>query len=164
MKKSVKLIGAISVLALLLGVYGCAKKSNEEVVAPSNSEAEKVEDTTPDTKEDEEVQEDASAETEDVDTDADSDNQDAETEYPQIAFIEDEFYYGTGEICTMVPRKAPDGMIETIVSKEIMPDAHNSANFGAEDDQMEFMFLEEEGQLIIHIGEDWYYFEKQQAE
>ena len=81
-------------------------------------------------------------------------------EYPQIAYIDNVSYYGTGNICDMVPRKTPDGMIETFVSAEIMPDAYNSANFGAEYGSLEYMFLDD-GQLIIHVGEDWYYFNKQ---
>ena len=79
--------------------------------------------------------------------------------YPQIAYIDNVTYYGTEKICEMVPRKAPDGVIETFVSPEIMPDAYNSANFGAEQEKLEYMFLED-NQLIIHIGDDWYYFEQ----
>lgn len=84
-----------------------------------------------------------------------------QNDYPKIAYIDDITYYGTDEVCTMVPRKAPDGTIETFVSPEIMPDAHNSANFGSGQGKLEYMHLED-GQLIIHIGEDWYYFESQQ--
>lgn len=79
-------------------------------------------------------------------------------EYPQIAYIDNVTYYGTNEVCSMVPRKAPDGVIETFVSPEIMPDAYNSANFGSEQGQIEYMFTDD-GKLILHIGEEWYYFE-----
>lgn len=96
------------------------------------------------------------AETEETEIVSESDS---EEDYPQIAYIENEAYYGTDEICEMVPRKAVDGVIETYVPKEIMPDAHNSANFGSEEEPVEYMFLED-GQLIVHIGENWYYFEK----
>jgi len=92
-----------------------------------------------------------------------SDNQSAvsnsEETYPKIAYIEDELYYGTDTICEMVPRKMPDGVIETFVDKEIMPDSFDSANFGSEYSTLEYMFLDD-GRLIIHIGEDWFYFEK----
>lgn len=80
--------------------------------------------------------------------------------YPQIAYINNVSYYGTGEKCDMVPRKMPDGVIETIIESEIMPDMPMSANFGSEYGSMEFMFLDD-GRLIIHMGEDWYYFEQQ---
>lgn len=78
--------------------------------------------------------------------------------YPKIAYIDNNTYYGTDEICENVPRKAPDGFIETFVDKEIMPDAYNSANFGSEQGTLEYMFLED-GRLIIHIDENWVYFE-----
>ncbi len=78
-------------------------------------------------------------------------------EYPKIVYIDNVSYYGTDEVCQMVPRKAPDGIIETFVDSAIMPDAYNSANFGAEQGQLEYMFTDD-GQLIVHIGEDWYYF------
>lgn len=84
----------------------------------------------------------------------------SEPEYPQIVNIENNLYYGTGEICEMVPRKAPDGVIDTIVEKEIMPDAMGSANFGQEQGELEYMFLED-GRLIVHIDENWYYFTKE---
>lgn len=86
-----------------------------------------------------------------------------ESEYPKIAYIDNVTYYGTGEVCQTVPRKAPDGTIETFVSPEIMPDAYNSANFGSEAGSLEYMFLED-GQLIIHIDENWYYFENNSLE
>lgn len=82
-----------------------------------------------------------------------------EPAYPKIVYINNVTYYGTDEICEMVPRKAPDGIIETIIESEIMPDSYNSANFGADQGQIEYMFLDD-GKLIVHIGEDWYYFEQ----
>ena len=132
-----KIMRKFSLLLLLLAVislYGCGAKPSNEAVLP-----------------DSEIQ--------DVEASADE----SEADYPQIAYIENVTYYGNGEVCTMVPRKAPDGTIETFVPKEIMPDAHNSANFGQEQGQLEYMFLED-NQLIIHIGDDWYYFEPNQAE
>lgn len=92
-------------------------------------------------------------------TESESTENAEQSDYPMIAYIDNENYYGTGEICEAVPRKTPDGTIETFVDKEIMPDAYNSANFGSEYEKLEYMFLED-GQLIIHIGEDWIYFEK----
>lgn len=83
-----------------------------------------------------------------------------EESYPKIAYINNISYYGTGERCEMVPRKMPDGVIETTIESEIMPDMMNSANFGSEYGSMEFMFLDD-GRVIIHMGEDWYYFEQQ---
>lgn len=80
-------------------------------------------------------------------------------EYPKIAYINNISYLKTDEICQAVPRKTPDGIIETFVSAEIMPDAYNSANFGAEQGQLEYMFLEDE-RLIVHIGDNWFYFEE----
>ena len=90
------------------------------------------------------------------------DNQDDQTnqEYPKIVFIENASYYGTDEICELVPRKVPDGVIETFVDAAIMPDVDGYANFGAEQGKLEYMFVED-GRLIVHIGDDWYYFEKQ---
>lgn len=78
--------------------------------------------------------------------------------YPKIVYIDNELYYGTDKVCEVVPRKMPDGIIETIIESEIMPDSPNSANFGAEYGNMEYMFLED-GQLIVHEGEKWFYFE-----
>lgn len=86
-----------------------------------------------------------------------SHSEEGDVEYPMIAYIDNVNYYGTGEICDMVPRKAPDGIIETFVDKEIMPDAPFSANFGQDQGSLEYMFLDDD-QLIIHIGENWYYF------
>ncbi len=77
-------------------------------------------------------------------------------QYPQIAYIDDVLYYKTNEVCEMVPRKAPDGIIDTFVEKEIMPDSPNSANFGAEEGKLEYIILED-SRLIIHVGENWYY-------
>lgn len=99
--------------------------------------------------------------TENVNEESKSEATEVKQEYPKIAYIENINYYGTDEKCEAVPRKAPDGVIETFVNKEIMPDAYNSANFGLEQENLEYMFLED-GRLIIHIGEDWYYFEKQE--
>lgn len=82
-----------------------------------------------------------------------------ETKYPRIAYIENELYYDTGKVCETVPRKMPDGLIETFVPAEIMPDMPNSANFGSDKENMEYMRLDE-GRLIIHIGKKWYFFEK----
>lgn len=81
-------------------------------------------------------------------------------EYPKIVYVDSVLYYGTDEVCEIVPRKAPDGIIETFVPEEIMPDAYNSANFGSEQGSLEYIFLED-GQLIVHIGEEWFYFEMQ---
>lgn len=83
-----------------------------------------------------------------------------EQEYPKIVFIENASYYGTDEKCEVVPRKAVDGVIEAFVDAEIMPDVDGYANFGADQGKLEYMFVEY-GRLIIHIGDDWYYFEKQ---
>lgn len=83
-----------------------------------------------------------------------------EQEYPKIVFIENASYYGTDEKCEVVPRKAVDGVIETFVDAEIMPDVDGLANFGADQGKLEYMFVED-GRLIIHIGDDWYYFENQ---
>lgn len=82
-----------------------------------------------------------------------------EQEYPEIAYINNENYYKTDKICEMVPRRMPDGIIETYVEKEIMPDSPQSANFGSEQEKVEYMFLED-GQLIVHVGENWYYCEQ----
>lgn len=82
-------------------------------------------------------------------------------EYPEIVFIENASYYGTDEKCDKVPRNAPDGVIETFVDAPIMPDVDGYANFGADQGKLEYMFGED-GRLIVHIGEDWYYFEKQE--
>ena len=79
-------------------------------------------------------------------------------DYPKIAYIDNVSYYGTDEMCETVPKKAPDGIIETFVDENIMPDAYNSANFGSEQGKIEYIFLEN-NQLIVHLGEDWYYFE-----
>ncbi len=81
-------------------------------------------------------------------------------EYPQIAYINEISYYGTGQECMQVPRKAPEGTIETFTPAEIMPDAPFSANFGQEYDKLEYMFLDD-GNLIIHIGDKWMIFEAQ---
>ena len=81
-----------------------------------------------------------------------------ENKYPRIAYIDNELYYDTGKICETVPRKMPDGLIETFVSAEIMPDMPNSANFGFDNESMEYMRLDD-GRLIIHVGKDWYFFE-----
>lgn len=81
-------------------------------------------------------------------------------EYPKIVYINNESYYGTDNICEAVPRRMPDGVIETYIESEIMPDSFNSANFGSEDKPLEYMFLDD-GQLIVHIEEDWFYFDKQ---
>ena len=86
-----------------------------------------------------------------------------EIKYPQIAYIHNTSYYGTGEICDMVPRKAPDGTIETFVPEEIMPDAPNSANFGRQQKKLEYIILEDK-RLIVHIGENWYYFEEKKTD
>ncbi len=80
------------------------------------------------------------------------------TVYPKIVCADNTLYYGTDEKCEAVPRRSPDGTIETFVPEEIMPDAHNSANFGSEWGKLEYMFTED-GRLMVHIGEDWYYFE-----
>ena len=82
-----------------------------------------------------------------------------ETKYPKIAYIENELYYDTGKVCKTVPRKMPDGLIDTFVPAKIMPDMPNSANFGSDKESMEYMHLDE-GRLIIHIGKKWYFFEK----
>lgn len=78
-------------------------------------------------------------------------------EYPQIAYIRNVSYYNTQTVCEAVPRKMPDGVVETFVPQEIMPDAPESANFGQEYGSMEYMFLDD-GQLIMHLGDNWYYF------
>lgn len=78
------------------------------------------------------------------------------SKYPQIVYIDNELYYATEEKCDMVPKKMPDGVIETFVPKEIMPDMPDSANFGEEQGQIEYMYLDE-GSLIVHIGDNWYY-------
>lgn len=88
---------------------------------------------------------------------------DSEEEYPMILCIETTLYYGTEEKCEMLPRKAPDGKIETFIEKEIMPDADGVANFGADKGPLEYMFLED-GRLIVHVGENWYYFKKQETD
>ena len=80
-----------------------------------------------------------------------------EVEYPKIVYVNNISYYGTDEICEMVPRKAPDGVIETFVPREISPDAPNSANFGEDGKSMEYMILEDHS-LILHMGDNWYYF------
>lgn len=82
-----------------------------------------------------------------------------EQKYPEIAYINNENYYKTDKICETVPRKMPEGTIVTYVEKEIMPDSPQSANFGSEEEPVEFMFLDD-GQLIVHVGENWYYCEK----
>ena len=81
-----------------------------------------------------------------------------EAKYPRVVYIENELYYDTGKICETVPRKMPDGMIETFVPAEIMPDMPNSANFGTDSESMEYMRLDD-GRLIIHVGKNWYFFE-----
>jgi len=98
---------------------------------------------------------------EEKDTSVDEKNQNSDSEevYPKIICIDSSLYYGTDEKCEVIPRKAPDGIIETFIEKEIMPDADGVANFGAEQGSIEYMFLED-GSLIVHIGEEWYYFEK----
>ncbi len=78
-----------------------------------------------------------------------------ETNYPKIVYVDGNTYYATDDKCEMVPRKAPDGVIETFIQSEIMPDMMDSANFGSEYGSIEYMFLED-GTLIIHLGEDWY--------
>lgn len=80
------------------------------------------------------------------------------SEYPQIVYIDNVSYYNTAQKCDMVPKKMPEGTIETFVSPEIMPDAYNSANFGSEYGTLSYMFLDD-GTLIVQIGEDWYNFE-----
>lgn len=83
-----------------------------------------------------------------------------EQEYPKIIYIKNASYYGTEEKCEEVPRKSPDGVIETFVDAQIMPDVDGYANFGADQGKLEYMFVED-SRLIVHIGDDWYYFEKQ---
>lgn len=80
--------------------------------------------------------------------------------YPKIVYINNVSYYGTDEKCEMVPRRMPDGTITTFTPAEIMPDMFESANFGSEFGSMEYMILED-GRLIVHMGEDWYYFDEQ---
>lgn len=83
------------------------------------------------------------------------------SEYPQIVYIDNVSYYNTDKICEMVPRQMPDGVIETFVDPAIMPDMFSSANFGSEYGSLEYIFLES-GELIVHVGENWYYFEMPQ--
>lgn len=71
-------------------------------------------------------------------------------EYPKIIFIKNASYYGTEEKCEVVPRKSPDGVIETFVDAQIMPDVDGYANFGADQGKLEYMFVED-GRLIVHI-------------
>lgn len=78
------------------------------------------------------------------------------TEYPRIVYVNGNTYYATNEKCDMVPRKMPEGKIETFIDSAIMPDMMDSANFGSEYGSIEYMFLDD-GRLIIHLGEDWYY-------
>lgn len=80
-------------------------------------------------------------------------------DYPKIAYINNVSYYGTGKKCKVVPKKMVDGTIETFIDPQIMPDMPNSANFGAEYEALGYMFLDD-GQLIVQIGEDWYYFDR----
>lgn len=77
--------------------------------------------------------------------------------YPKIVYIKGDTYYGTNKKCDIIPRKMPDGVIDTFIENEIMPDMMDSANFGKEYEKLEYMFLED-GQLIVKMGEDWYYF------
>lgn len=122
---------------LAIAAVGCAKKTNspkEDVTTVEKTE------------------------TEEMDTSQMDEN--TEQAYPKIVYIDNVLYYGTDKECLQVPRKMADGNIETFCSKEIMPDAPNSANFGEENESMEYMFLEDE-QLIVHDGETWFYFEKE---
>lgn len=79
-------------------------------------------------------------------------------EYPKIVYIDNVSYYGTDKICDTVPKMMPEGTIETFTPQEIMPDMPFSANFGAEYGSLEYMHLED-GSLIVHVGNDWYFFE-----
>lgn len=90
-----------------------------------------------------------------------ADNQINKQEYPRMVYIDNVLYYDTEKKCDAVPRKMPDGIIETYVEKEIMPDSFNSANFGSEKEQIEYMYLEDK-RLIVHIDENWYYFDIQE--
>lgn len=81
-------------------------------------------------------------------------------ENPRIAYILGDLYYVTDNKCEMVPRKMADGVIETFVQPDIMPDMFDSANFGSEYGSMEYMFLDD-GRLIIKMGNNWYYCDKQ---
>ncbi|MDO4976857.1 MAG: hypothetical protein Q4E53_06305 [Eubacteriales bacterium] len=125
---------------LAIAAVGCAKKSK----SPK-----------------EEITSVKEAETKEMDTSQSVET--TEQEYPKIVFIDNVLYYGSNEECLQVPRKMADGTIETFYAKEIMPDAPNSANFGSENEKMEYMFLED-GQLIVHDGEAWFYFEKEAAD
>lgn len=82
--------------------------------------------------------------------------------YPQIAYIDRNLYYKTDRICEMVPRRMPDGVINTFVPREIMPDGVDSANFGRKEKSLEYMFLES-GELIINFKGIWYYCEKEKG-
>jgi len=79
-------------------------------------------------------------------------------EYPEIVCIGDSLYYKTDEICERVPRRMPDGLIKSFYPVEIMPDAHESANFGAEYECLEYMFTEDT-EVIVHLGKEWFYCE-----
>lgn len=139
----------VTLLVSMIMISGCQKETPQ--VVEDDSIPQVVEDdSTP------QVVEDNSTST----TPSATEVTDTKEEYPKIAYIDDVSYYGTDRICEMVPRKMPDGTIETFVEKEIMPDSYNSANFGSEYEKLEYMFLDD-GQLIIHIGEEWQYFEKQ---
>lgn len=129
-----------ALVVLAIAAVGCAKKAQSK-----NEEVASVEEA--DTKE----------------MDTSHEDETMEQEYPKIVYIDNVFYYGTGEECQQVPRKMADGTIETFCAKEIMPDAPNSANFGEENGSMEYMLLED-GQMIVHDGEGWFYFEKEAAE
>lgn len=78
-------------------------------------------------------------------------------EYPMIVNIDQVLYYGTGEECMQVPRKAPDGSIKTFYPPEIMPDMPESANFGEEGEELQYMFLED-GSLIVQVNGQWMFF------
>lgn len=128
----------IIVLLVALCLSGCGKKQDSNIEDVNTTEAKQETPKKDDVKEE-------------------------KIEYPQIAYVNNILYYGTGEICDMVPRKAPDGTIETFVPEEIMPDAPNSANFGRQQKKLEYIILEDK-RLIVHIGENWYYFEEKKTD
>ena len=162
-----KLVVITMAATLAVALLACGSK-NEEVKKPAGADETDVQieelqkemeaNSIAQERDEADISVDALEEGANISADAMVEGADSDEEYPQIVYIDGELYYGTGEECQMVPKKAPDGTIETFCPAEIMPDAPQSANFGQEYEKLEYMFLDD-GELIIHIGEQWMLFE-----
>lgn len=136
-RKTAKLLLMCSCICVCL-LAGCGKNTTKPETSENNQSISESSQSTSDAEESSETTE----------------------EYPKIVNIDQVLYYGTDEECMQVPRKAPDGSIKTFCPPEIMPDMPESANFGEEDEELPYMFLEDES-LIVQINCQWMYFEKE---